>query len=66
MNVNVFHAFGYLAIWLWKGFGTVMKIFLKDFVRILCEKCVLQYPNYCCHVTLENAYFCWGYEVKAK
>ena len=32
---NEFCGFGDLVIWLWKSFGEISEVFLKDFVRIL-------------------------------
>ena len=34
-NENKFYDFGNLVIWLWKSFGKVVEIFLKEFVRSL-------------------------------
>ena len=38
-NENEFHGFGNLVIWLWKSFGKVLELILKEFVQALLIFC---------------------------
>ena len=38
-NENEFHCFGNLVIWLWKSFGKVLELILKEFVQTLLIIC---------------------------